>query len=313
MDRAGQSGCKGCQRPLKRQRIEPGGLGKLAHVRDLVVIAAQGNVEPVSFIFQLAAQEVAFLIAHVAVQPGIVAIAVAIMEIIDDTRGQALCQRHVQNGFDIPIGIVADFALQAAFQPIDRILGQNVDRAARRVAPKQRALRTTQHFETLEIVQIGQALRRPCDINAVDIGRDRRIVGDQRLEIALAADRHECEAGRRGRAGRYDDAGRDTLHVLHADDLRALNRDIAQCRDGQRGGLQAFLGPPRGDDDILNAAELFLRRFLWCDLPPRGLSHRDRQARQHRRHHQFGRYHHSLPHIFIDCGQATFRWDDNLP
>src|SRR3546814_2430609 len=73
----------------------------------------------------------------------------------------------------VAIRIIAYFAMRDDFKVLGGISRQDVQGAAGRVAAEQRALRTTEHFDAFKIVEIGHALRRTGDINAVDIDADR--------------------------------------------------------------------------------------------------------------------------------------------
>src|SRR3546814_20861135 len=96
------------------------------------------------------------------------------------------------------------------------------------------------HFDAFKIVEIGHALRRTGDINAVDIDADRGVVRNGRLQVALAAHRHIGEAGRRRRTRGDDQAGSGPLKTGHVPDLSDLERPCVKAWYGTWRRLTLF-------------------------------------------------------------------------
>src|SRR3546814_6530266 len=111
----------------------------------------------------------ALLVIGVLAERLVARVAVMFLEIVDDTSRKIVGDRRIQDDARVAIRIIAYFAMRDDFKVLGGISRQDVQGAAGRVAAEQRALRTTEPFDALQIVEIGPALRRKGAINAVDI------------------------------------------------------------------------------------------------------------------------------------------------
>src|SRR3546814_5205126 len=84
---------------------------------------------------------------------------------------------------------------------IDRVIRQDIERTAGRIAAEESALRATQDLQALKVIEVGEALRRTSDVNAIDIGSHGRIIGEDRLKITLSANSNIGKRRRARRAG----------------------------------------------------------------------------------------------------------------
>src|SRR3546814_51248 len=116
----------------------------------------------------------ALLVIGVLAERLVARVAVMFLEIVDDTSRKIVGDRRIQDDARVAIRIVAYFTMRDDFKVLGGISRQDVQGAAGRVAAEQRALRTTEHFDAFKIVEIGHALRRTGDINAVDIEERKR-------------------------------------------------------------------------------------------------------------------------------------------
>ena len=164
-------------------------------------------------------------------------------------------------GFVARIAVIDDAGPGAS---IDAVVGQargrrdEADGAALRARAEQGALRTAQHFDALEVEDVGHGRAGVVDRGVT--GLDRGVV-----------DVHRC----RGRAGRrFDAADGDPLGtILRNVHARGLQRDVADVADAL--GVQSFLAIGAdadrrlaqlhrllggGDDDLVDLRRLVGRR-----------------------------------------------------
>ena len=184
-------------------------------------------------------------------------------------------------GLDRVIIAVAERQITVVAREIG-LAGDEVDRAARRIAAVKRALRPAQDFDALEIIKLLAVARAEALIDFVDIDPDRRC----RRSRKLVGDRDaaEREIGLRIRIGRgHLDIGQAAHEVTRLAD--PARREIFG-REGRDGGgnilkiLRPLLG---GHDDVAEPARA--RRFVGrsgilrrrCVLRPR----RDGRERNH--------------------------------
>src|SRR5690606_39927822 len=104
-----------------------------------------------------------------------------------------------------------------AFGPGSGFARVKLDRAALRVHAGQRALRTAQDLDALEIEQVESRCRHRAEIDVVDINADARLDGRALIRLTDAADER---AHRRALARR----------VLLQPDVRHLRRDLPDVR-----------------------------------------------------------------------------------
>ncbi len=151
----------------------------------------------------LAAQEIAIAVVGVADRAaGRVdqrQEAVALRPDAFEARGDRAADRAGDAGGGMPVIIIAVGQLAGRAEIEAGRLGDDVDEAGRRVAAKQGALRPAQHFDALDLAQIGEGRAGARAIDAVDEHRDRafqaRIVAD-RADAADARDAVCLGAGR---------------------------------------------------------------------------------------------------------------------
>src|SRR3546814_1409385 len=91
------------------------------------------------------------------------------------------------------IAVGAHLPAHDRFEMIDRVIRQDIERTAGRIAAEESALRATQDLQALKVIEVGEALRRTSDVNAIDIGSHGRIIGEDRLKITLRSEEHTSE------------------------------------------------------------------------------------------------------------------------
>src|SRR3546814_6876151 len=87
---------------------------------NLVVIAAQNNIESVAFIFDLAAHEMTFLVSDFATERFVPAETFPVVETIGRPSGQARCQVNIYCSIEASIAVGAHLPAHDRFEMIDR-------------------------------------------------------------------------------------------------------------------------------------------------------------------------------------------------
>ena len=161
-----------------------------------------------------------------------------------------VAKRHIDRAFGNERIVVAVAYRAVARQLADlRLDGDDVDRAASGVAAIERALRSLQHLNTLEIEEHPRRARRPSDVDAIIVERDRRIAVRRDGEVADAADEDQvASAGRLDRQRRYLLVQSSGLGHAGGRDVRSRD-DV----DRHRRALQVLRSALGGDDDIYEA------------------------------------------------------------
>jgi hypothetical protein len=127
-----------------------------------------------------------------------------------------------------------------------------LDRAGDGVFAVQRALRTAEHFDALDIVNIQQRALRTRDVHVVDVNADAGLEAPQRVVLSHAAN-VGIDGAAGGAAGVDLDVRRERGHVFQCAHILGL-----QLIGGQRGNrhrhiLQAFCTAARRDYDAFDA------------------------------------------------------------
>jgi hypothetical protein len=148
---------------------------------------------------------------------------------------------------------------------------EQLDRAADRIAPRQRALRSAQHLDALQVSQVDQRARQRGVVHVVDVQADSGLEREIEIRLAHAADEGD-ESGAvllalrrqrhvRGLGSDFVDAG-----------LAALLEHVTRHRGDRDGGvLQVLAAELRGDDHLTQ--RVVVGRFRPCG----GLRGRKRQ------------------------------------
>jgi hypothetical protein len=169
-------------------------------------------------------------------------------------QARAVAEGHVDHGLEAPHVVIADGALDIAFEPAGRLLGYEEDGAARGIAAEQRALRPLQH---LDILQVEEGTRTSA------------VTGLQRARTARRDHVGEIDADRRGgeeildetaqREGRIVVAkltvGRQRRgisgEILAGNNVAISDRLLREHGHGDRNVLKAFLDAASSNDDII--------------------------------------------------------------
>ena len=197
-----------------------------------------------------------------------------------------VADRHVDAAANVTPMIIADGDLEIARGVAEAGLsGDDVDRAAERIAPEQRALRPAQK------VEIGAEQDRIIDV--VDIISDRRFTREAGVGRGDAADIGR-DAGTEGALGALEGrVGNDEGEIGDADEASLLKRLRIDCGDRERRILQIGRLTGRRYDDVANAALVFCGGRV---LRERTLRQRDRQGRNRDKNESFDQ----LP-LLCDC------------
>ena len=149
-----------------------------------------------------------------------------------------------------------------------RLVGDIADRPALRAGPKQRTLRTFQHFDTLKVghvdVKVAARDRNRCIVKIQCdgwAGTGHRRGLDRDLRQRQAADR-DCFLPRTAPAG--VDLRQFSQHLIEIGDPALSKLLAAQRLNGDGNILHLFGAARRGNHDIGDAAGVFFSR--WCIL-----------------------------------------------
>ncbi len=194
-----------------------------------------------------------------AVQPvGLVAIAL-LNRLHRDAPGQRVRDRAADGAFGLEALVVSVVERQVAIELVARLLADEADRAGRRVAAEQRALRAFQHLDALEVEHAEGQHRRRHEVHVVDVDARGGVVVRGVVVEADAADRDVRDAVPHHVLDLHVRRQQREVGELHDTGLgealsgvgRAGNADVAEA-------LRALL---RGDEDFF---ELWLRRLGEC-------------------------------------------------
>src|SRR3546814_11576645 len=141
---------------------------------NLVVIAAQNNIESVAFIFDLAAHEMTFLVSDFATERFVPAETFPVVETIGRPSGQARCQGNIYCSIEARIAVGAHLPAHDRFEMIDRVIRPDIERTAGRIAAEVSALRATQDPQAPKVTKGGEDLGGPDGVNPLDIGHHGR-------------------------------------------------------------------------------------------------------------------------------------------
>ncbi len=179
-----------------------------------------------------------------------------------DARTDIFAQRQVDRGTTAIffLGIIAGFDL--GLKIIGRALGDDADDTGRGVLAEQRPLRSAQHFNALNVEQVGKAFARAAQHHAVEHGGHRRLGSDREVDGAHTAQEQRLVE----RCARFAEieGGDEILRIFQRQSTARGNGIAANHRNGKRDILQIFLTLLRGDNDgvlgiFLFASSLVLR------------------------------------------------------
>jgi len=209
---------------------------------------------------------------------GVLDPAVALVVDAGHAQREAVDDRRVDHAGEDPGVVFADAHLGVGLELVGRLLGVDRHRAGRAVAAEQRALRTLQHFDALDVVERGQRRAGAGGVDAVDVHADRRVGAD-----AEVAGRDAAQfVARLGRAAAGDHEARDeAVQLRHVGRAGVADQVLAHDLDADRHVLQRLVTALGPDDHFLEHAlrrDHFLRQ---SDLRNRESA---RTTGQHRRH-----------------------------
>src|SRR5690606_19305366 len=192
--------------PVKAQ----GGIEVLVHGLPADLAAGVGIlVDVASFLVETVEEEA------VGIGVGaVIAETVAIVVAHGEARGELLADDgQVHHRLDLAVLVVADFALDVAFQLAGGVIGLDVEGAAGGVAAKQRTLGAAQHFRLGDIEHVDVTAGGAGQVDAVDVGGDRGIGAAAGGNLGVAANGHEDQRGGAGAAGHDGQAGGGALQI----------------------------------------------------------------------------------------------------
>jgi hypothetical protein len=198
---------------------------------------------------QRAAHRVLVAVVHVVAGVDVLGIAVALQGDAGDACGEPFAERRVQRALDLRVVVVAVLPLDVAAEHAGfRGFRDHVDRAARGVAPVQRALRAAQYRDLLDVVVLGLEQAREQDRDLVDMDAHTVVGAGGHQRGADAADR-EVVAGEVALGVGH--VRRGEAHVAEGGDLLRFQRGRVEGGDRDRHVLRRFRALLRGDDDFL--------------------------------------------------------------
>ena len=166
--------------------------------------------------------------------------------------------REVERGAAVNPSETAEAKLRLAAELAGGPLGHDLHRAADRVLAEERALRSAQHLDALDVEQFEHRARRAGEVDVVDVDADARILGDDEVGLADAAEEDLREVAAAAAVARVRELHvrrrvGDAAKVAHA---QLAERFAAERRNRDRHVLQVLFAPPRRDDDrLLDAFE----------------------------------------------------------
>src|SRR5581483_2377515 len=117
---------------------------------------------------------------------------------IGDATVRAVADGSIQGAVESPRVPAAEPDGLVGVERVGRLYGNVVDRAAGRVSPVQRALRTLEHLDALDIEELSVEEYRICRQHIVDVdAHAARVVAVEIVETD-AADREDRRASRSG-------------------------------------------------------------------------------------------------------------------
>ncbi len=162
----------------------------------------------------------------------------------------------VDRPLDVEAAVVARGRFHVSAVGVVRLLGEDPDGAAHRVAPVEHALRAALDLDAIDVQQVEDRSERRRVIDVVDIEADPRLEGEAEVRLADTADEREIgvaeaaaalgQADVRRRLGDIQDVG-----VAAVLELRGVDR-----RDRQRRLLQVLRPELCGDHDLLKRGAL---------------------------------------------------------
>ena len=167
--------------------------------------------------------------------------------------------RQVDRGAAAILVVASILRLDITAEILRWLFQDDVDRAPGRVPTEQRALRSTQNFDALDIEEpeiIGVLTR---NIEIVDIGADRRVEGGDRFRIAQAAQ----EVGIRGAdagivmSDQVRDIFGDIEGLMNFTDIKIVSGEGGNC---DRHLLEHLLMPLRRHRDFFQSGRRCWRR-----------------------------------------------------
>ena len=148
------------------------------------------------------------------------------------------------------------------------LLREQLDGAADGVAARQRALRTAQDFDALEVEQVEQRAGQRGQVDVVDVQADARFQREVEVGLADAADVGD-EAGAVGlRLRREEDVGRLRGDFVDAGLAARLEHVAGDRGDGERRFLQILAAELRGHDDFFELVCLLRLLRLLAPVAP---------------------------------------------
>ncbi len=105
-------------------------------------------------------------------------------------RGR-VAERHIDGALEVQCVVVAVAESRVGVESLLRLARDDIERAGSRVAAVQRALRSLQHFDALEIEHVERHHRDGSDVHLVDVDAGARAVGGAEIVEPDAADRDD--------------------------------------------------------------------------------------------------------------------------
>src|SRR5690606_9668366 len=180
-------------------------------------------------------------------------VAVTLTRPARESRRDALAKRDGHGTEHFAQVVLTDSGAKRRFE---LVAGQDrVDQhgAADRVATEQRALRSAEHLDIVDVEKVHRPADRAAHVDVVDIDADARVDGRGGIELTDAAyeDDRRGVVARELAVARELQARRDAVEIRRRSNLSTLERFRGQRGDGNRHVLQSFGSPARRDDDLL--------------------------------------------------------------
>ncbi len=160
---------------------------------------------------------------------------------------QLVRQRRIHHAEGAHQAIVAELFLQGGVECVHRLVGDDIDAAAGRVAAIEGALRTAQHLDPVDVIEgsVGPVVAGLVD--TVDVEGDGRI---QSRGVVVRADAADVDLGVDEVLAKHD-AGHQVADLPDVGDARHRSQADRTGRHRQGDLLDVFSPLLRGDDDFL--------------------------------------------------------------
>ena len=178
--------------PARVRGLPGGAVGGVQHARELVHVLVADARQHLGVLARVPQQREAHvllvLLVDVVAAGEVPDVAVAALHGGGEAHRHVLAERGVVDALDVAAVVIAAGHLDAALGRERGPVGDDVDRAARGVAPEQRALRALEHLDALDVDEGRLGAGAARGVHAIDVDRHGRVGADGPVVGLHAAD-----------------------------------------------------------------------------------------------------------------------------